>query len=300
MPLTCRLGKYRICKGTPLRAYIRRESLPFLPPLPGPLIFTLECIDREAANIPPAPSTIENIGLDAEGVARIELPTDTLIPGAYQVVLSVSGKDHLQVPEPVWILSREQFLQLASEEASEEFLPAPPLERIEELRSFVEDIIRERLRVPMSDSRTGSNFISMRASSSEGLLERPISSGPIQWTTEAMVDEVNYIAVGGAKAMRFQIELTRDAFGLRFQATLDEPLSPRLFKSLRDREINELELLNSKGDLKDFRVRIQIAPLSPQIELMVQQSVEAHPVLKIGASRDARPVPRARKAEGAS
>jgi hypothetical protein len=160
----------------------------------------------------------------------------------------------------------------------------------------VEEIIGGRLRIPKDAKEEGRDFVSIFAPSGETSFEPPISSGPIQWTTEAMVDEANYLAIGGAQSFSFRIEVTRSTFGLRFQAMLNKPISAGTHRCLLDNEVSDLHLLNAKGDLKGFAVQIQTAVFSPQIDLKVEHSIEAHPVLKISNSPDPRPTPRARTA----
>jgi len=299
MALVTRIGKNALWSGAPLRAMVKWEPLPFPKSDQSLVDLSLKCVAAEEGDVEKSQIST-SITLEKAKPSQVELPTDQLIPGVYE--LSIAGPDagKLSLPEPVWIFSRSQYLRLAHERAGEEFVAGPPIERIEHLKAFVEELIRGRLRFPVPDQARDRGLLSIFAASPEGSLERPISSSPIQWTTEAIVEEANYIAIGGVKSFDFRLELTRDSFGLRFQAMLHEPLSLGTCKYLQDPELSDLHLLNFKRDLKDFVAQIQAAPLNPQVELNVKHAIEAHPVLRISNSPDPRPAPRAMTADGKS
>jgi hypothetical protein len=298
MPFICEFGTHRIWVGAPFSARVQWEPLPSSLNSADSLSVSLQCVDAEDGNL--HGSRIERtFALAPNQPIRIELPTEHLIPGAYELTVSLPSFESWVAPRPLWVLAKEQFLRLIREEAEEEFLAATPLERVEDLIATVEAVISERLRAPIFDQhlsvpvgapRRLRERISIVAPSAEGTFERSISSAPIRWTTEAMIDAINYLAIDGARSSTFSIEIARTTFGLRFRGILNEPISAEMYKSFSDRESSELHLLNARRDLRDFAVEIKVAPFSTQVELSVQQAIEGHPVLKIDPSQADRPV----------
>src|ERR1700734_3657590 len=112
MPFDCRIGRQTISIGTPLRAFVKWEPLPSSSSLKDTLILTLQYIATGDNKIQ-GPSIERTFNMDGKGEVQIEFPTNDLIPGTYEMEIAIPGVEQSVLPEPIWVLSIDQYLNLA-------------------------------------------------------------------------------------------------------------------------------------------------------------------------------------------
>jgi hypothetical protein len=279
MPFDYRVGANRICSGAPLPVYIEWEPYS---PTPSPEHFPLFArLQRLEAKGPSGSSVEEHLQIRRHTGARVEFRTKDLVPGAYELSLSIPEVEHLVAPDPIWILSETDFLKIIRDEAEEQFLASPPLKTADSLEALVRNTIFERLRVPTSASEP-LPIISTEDLTRGGNFDPPISSSRIQWTTEGLIDVINYVAIGGANTANLRIRIARDTLELHFLGHLREPLSAQMIEAMRGSQCMELFSLNAKDDIKNFSADLKAKPFDPIFEINIKQAIEAHPVLKLG------------------
>jgi hypothetical protein len=290
MAIDVRVGKSRLWAGAPLR--VRVKVQPFqVAPSPKAILIGYKNAEVTKWNELKLP-------LDEKGEVVADISTSKVAPGAYEIAVWLSTNESFELPEPVWILSSEQFLDLAREEAGEEFRAAPGIQDVEQLKGFIEEIVRERLRAPLKTSESG-GLISDTSYSAVGSFKGPISSAPIEWTTAAMINEINYLALGGAKTFRFHVELSGGIFGLRFEAVLNKALPGEVALLYRGKGISEFRLLNFRKDLRSFEERVDVTAFDPSVGLQIRHEAYGFPILGADATLDVRPKPRHNTARAA-
>jgi hypothetical protein len=290
MAIDVRVGKNRLWVGAPLRVRVKVQPFQAAPSSESVLIGykNAEVTKWNELKLP----------LDDKGEVVADISTSKLVPGAYEIAVWIPDNESFELPESVWILSSEQFLDLARVEAGDEFQAAPGIQDVAGLKSFIEEIVRERLRAPLKTSERG-GLISDTSFSAVGSFKGPISSAPIEWTTEAMINEINYLALGGANTFRFHVELSGGIFGLGFQAVLNKALPGEVALLYRGKGISEFRLLNSRKDLRSFEERVDVTAFDPNVGLQIRHEVYGFPILGADATLDIRPKPRHNTARGA-
>jgi len=290
MAIDVRFGKSRIWVGAPLRIFVKVQGA-LKRHSPEEVLISYKNSETNECNE-------LKLALDKNWEVVADIPTRKLLPGAYEITASMSDYTNLKLVEPVLILSEKQFVDLAREDASEEFQAAPGIRDVKQLKNFIEEIVRERLRAPLKASEQGGKFLSQIPLSASESFKRPVSSAPIEWTTEAMVNEINYLALAGTKTFRFHIEFLGGIFGLRFSAVLNKALPGEVALLYKGRQIREFSFLNLRKDLRSFQEKVDVTAFDPNIELYIQHEVYGFPVLGADAGADVRPKPRYKTAGG--
>jgi hypothetical protein len=215
-----------------------------------------------------------------DGRSFFEIHTDELLRGAYEIQLFLREREILNLPEELWIVDPEEYLQLALEAGREGFLPAPRVQGGAAAFSYVASVIQKRLR----EDRFGreGRADEVRVWGQEGLptTEASFAINMIRWTTDRVVDAFRVLALPGVRAATWYVALTEENFSVMVKCELLEPVTEMAIRYVMDPRLGLLQMMNLENDLWNLSLRVDAAAGETRFELAIGHTIDAE--LEVG------------------
>jgi hypothetical protein len=217
-------------------------------------------------------------------------PLSRLRPLAYPHQVSESlflgEMDILNLPQELWIVQAEDYLDLARESGEGAFLPEPRLQGSRAVLRYVESLIRQRLREDRFEREGRADDVRwstpsprqnsrVLSPSSDTAAEQSFAASVIQWTTDRVVDAFRVLALRGVESASWHVRLTETTFRLGVQCQLLEPVTEAAFNYVMHPKLGILHLINLGEELRDFDLDKRLEPGNRRFALLVEHRVAA-------------------------
>lgn len=273
MILTGYAGKQRLWLGQPFLAQTILEPTPEEILEPSQSEFLLEAGSFALRQERPGTAFFRRVEPEessdwiAATPLRVPLPptvtaVETLDIGAgiYDVRVD-RGSGEITLAAPVWILTREEYVSLARQEAAEEFEIEPIIStRGEFTRQFNSTILD---RWPRCPAEFEVSYVS----------NDPISFSPIGWTVSNVIDAFRYLAVFGVRRLEGFISVGDDLVEFGLYADFEYPPPDAVVAGFEDPECSDLRLI--KGNTYIDNLDIDVTVQYTNAKITVRQPIPA-------------------------